>query len=108
MMLPKHAAIRSRAYLDGARDQSCIRCGRKDGSVVAAHYFGLHRSQLGGGMGHKVDDIYVADLCAQCHEEFDRYQQSNDYERATEFMLLILLTIRRRHQQGLITIKGAK
>ena len=35
--------IRSKKLLDAARDQSCVNCGVRDGTVVAAHYTDLEQ-----------------------------------------------------------------
>ena len=100
--------IRSRVYLDGARDQPCIRCGNPDGTVVSAHYCGISQLRLGKGTGVKASDLCVADLCARCHNEFDTYQADNTPERAVEFLVLIIETQHRRERQGLLTVRGAK
>jgi uncharacterized Fe-S cluster-containing radical SAM superfamily protein len=54
-----------------ARDKPCVRCGRNDGTVVLAHYFGPRRHAYGGGMGHKGHDAVGAHLCAECHSHMD-------------------------------------
>ena len=56
--------------LDAAKDQSCVNCGVRDGTVVAAHYTGL-RANLRARAGHKPHDLCVADLCHKCHYQFD-------------------------------------
>jgi len=56
---------------DFARDQSCVACGARDGTVVLAHYFGPRRHSYGGGIGHKGHDAVGAHLCARCHADMD-------------------------------------
>jgi hypothetical protein len=94
--------FRSPKYLRAAKNQACIRCANNDGTVVAAHFFGVFRHRLGGGMGHKVGDHCTADLCSTCHAFFDNYETPNDYERAAEFLVMILKTIERRLNQGVL------
>lgn len=64
-------AIRSRAYLDGARGESCkLRiggvCTGDAETVVAAHIRDAHT-----GRSIKASDISVVDACWACHEVFD-------------------------------------
>lgn len=104
--------IRSRKILDAARDQACVNCGRRDGTVVAAHYQGMRSHSLGKGTGHKVGDLFVADLCGGCHSVFDGHQIGNHpdpymrkIDQSEQFLFLVLKTIARRVEQGVIQIK---
>lgn len=98
--------IRSSKYLKAAKDQPCIFCGSRDGTVVSAHYTGLRQHMFGKGRGIKCDDIFVADLCRKCHEDFDSYKRHGrkSIEHSEEFMFAILMTIRKRIQQGFLKI----
>ena len=105
-------AIKSKALLNGARDQSCVCCGVMDGTVVACHYQGMRSNHYGKGVGRKPEDIFVADLCSKCHRSFDNYEVSDAESRtfrridhSEQFQHYILVTIKRRIQQGLIQIK---
>lgn len=102
--MQKSRRIELPKYLAAARGQPCIRpsCGQDNGTTVPAHYSGLYANLLGKGKGIKADDLFVADLCDQCHYYFDNYTGGNDDSRAAEFMLCILLTIRRRWISGAI------
>lgn len=110
--------IRSKPMLDAAKDQACVNCGQADGTVVAAHYTGMRGPWLGRGTGHKGHDLFVADLCFRCHSAFDQYKQSTRTESATgfqkkidlseQFLFLILKTLLRRVDQGVIHIKGMR
>jgi hypothetical protein len=84
---------------DAARDQSCVRCGAHDGTVVGAHYTGAR------GLGRKVHDLCIAHLCSACHAFMDREHRSkvNKWEHSEEFLYLILLTQLRLWEQGVIT-----
>jgi hypothetical protein len=64
------------------------------------------------GEGRKPEDIFVADLCSKCHKSFDNYEVSDAESRtfrridhSEQFQHYILVTIKRRIQQGLIQIK---
>lgn len=63
-------SYRNRALLDLAKDAPCCapHCGRKDGTVVAAH---ANLQEYGKGTGIKAHDWAVAFLCASCHAEYD-------------------------------------
>ena len=87
--------------LDGAADQSCIRCGRI-GETRAAHYSGFRQHMLGKGRGIKGNDRGTADFCHACDTVFSEasYGQwpggSKNVERSEEFLFYILLTNIRR------------
>ena len=87
-----------------ARDQSCVRCGKQDGTVVLAHYFGPRRHEYGGGMGIKGHDLLAAHLCQRCHLEMDTLSKNKArrWEHSEEFLHLCALTIIRLWEQGVI------
>jgi len=105
--------VRSKKLRNGARDQSCVNCGRSDGTVVSAHYTGLRSYQLGKGRGIKPHDICCADLCYKCHSAFDENSSSlsdlkGDFpkrvDRSEQFLFNIMKTILRRIDQGILKI----
>ena len=103
--------FRSKKLLEGARDQACVYCGAKDGTVVAAHYQGFRSHYLGKGKGTKVSDLYVADLCSKCHEKFDRHQVSEfedswmrKIDQSEQFLYCVLRTLERRVKQGILKL----
>lgn len=100
--LPKEKTQRDQALRDDAEHEDCIRCSAPN--AVSAHYSGIGKSLLGGGMGLKSHDIATAHLCQMCHAEFDSYEAQNSYERGWEFLVLILRTIVRRIEKGTIVI----
>ena len=82
-----------------ARGESCVRCGVRDGTVVAAHLNGPLASILGRGLGKKPHDLFCADLCVRCHDVFDgrvRSSEITEDEIEAEWPRLVLLTINRR------------
>lgn len=87
-----------------AKDQSCIRCGANDGTVVGAHYTGIRRGAYGGGLGKKAHDICIAHLCMGCHTLMDYGSRCKDEKwlHSEEFQHLILLTLIRLWKQGKI------
>ena len=90
---------------EAARDQSCVRCGKQDGTVVLAHYTGARRMHYGGGFGIKCRDIFGAHLCGECHQWMDQLSRdkSRKWEHSEEFQHFILLTIKRLQDQGVLT-----
>lgn len=101
------SADRLRKYLATAQGQSCVNCGRKDGTVVAAHYTGLRAALLGKGMGRKPHDLMTAHLCAACHKQADSYEWSmyadkemRDIDNSEAFLYLIAKTIIRNFENG--------
>jgi hypothetical protein len=90
---------------EASRDQSCVRCGKRDGTIVGAHYTGARRLALGGGFGKKCHDLFIADLCHTCHIEMDtKRDKDTKWEHSEEFLFLIVQTIGRRLEQGVITV----
>ena len=79
---------------------------------MAAHYTGLRSHLLGKGRGIKPHDLAVADLCRACHNQFDTGAMAcvsdNEYmkkiDQSEQFMFLIMQTLIRRVDQGIITI----
>lgn len=105
--------IKSRKYLDGAKDRSCVHCGARDGTVVAAHYSGFRASELGKGWAKKVHDVFVADLCSECHAAYDQNRMSHldelhlrKIDQSEMFLMDVARTIVRRIGQGLLKVEG--
>lgn len=92
----KQPIWRSRKYLDAAEGQSCVRCGKQDGTIVGCHYTGLRQHTYGKGRGIKCSDAATADLCMECHAYFDQPQQRKSVDASEEFLHCIMLTIIRR------------
>ena len=87
---------------EAARGQSCIRCGRDDGTVVLAHYTGARRLELGGGFGLKCHDLAGAHLCHECHAYMDSKSRSKEdrWLHSEEFLLQCVKTAIRLYEQG--------
>jgi hypothetical protein len=102
--------FRSRKLLDASRGESCVRCHRRDETVVGAHYTGVRREAYGGGMGIKVHDCHVADLCSECHEYMDRISREKEgrWGHSEEFQHYILLTLAKRFESGVVTVNRNK
>jgi|TARA_R110000803_G_scaffold85097_1_gene151376 hypothetical protein len=106
----KNPVIRSKKLLSAARGESCVNCGVRDDTIVAAHYQGLRSHLYGKGKGQKPHDILVADLCQKCHTAFDTYQVGEGtalqkkIDASEQFQHCILQTIIRRISQGVIEL----
>lgn len=102
-------SFESQILRDASEGQICVRCGKIEG-VCGCHYTGARRLLYGGGMGIKVHDFLIADLCPACHRYMDTL--SRDKERAflhsEEFLHYIVLTQERRFVQGIIVVRGAR
>lgn len=79
-----------------AQDQTCVRCGSKQG-VVLCHYTGVRRLAYGGGLGIKVHDLIGAHLCGACHRDMDTHTRNKEkrWEHSEEFLHLCMLTLLR-------------
>lgn len=91
-MYQKNKPTRCNAYLRGAKDSPCSRCGVNDGTVVGAHYTGLRQHTYGKGTGMKPHDHAVAYLCRECHEYFDRNLARKSAEVSEEFLHCIIIS----------------
>jgi hypothetical protein len=69
---------RNRKLLDVLRESPCQECGRKDGTIVAAH---SNQLRDGKGRGIKAHDYRVAALCYSCHMEIDQGTKLSKAER---------------------------
>jgi len=97
--------FRSPKLLKSSKDQACVRCGKTSG-VVSAHYTGVRRLALGGGLGIKVHDFLTADLCNDCHTYMDTNSREKEkrYGHSEEFFYYIALTLERRFLQGTLLV----
>lgn len=94
--------FRSRAMLNLSKGETCVRCGIQLPSVIPAHYTGVRRGAYGGGMGIKVHDFIVADLCGGCHNYMDRLSRDKEgrWGHSEEFQHYVLLTLAKRFEKG--------
>lgn len=94
--------FRSSAMLRMSKGETCVRCNVQLPTVVGAHYTGVRRGSYGGGMGIKVHDCLVADLCSECHAYMDRLSRDKEgrWGHSEEFQHYILLTIVKRFESG--------
>lgn len=112
MAAQKVITHRSRAYLNTAKDQPCVRClhllnHHNDVTTVAAHYHGPRKFAYGGGLGRKTADIVTAHLCFECHHLFDAGKLSDggwisETERSEEFLHWVMMTILHNISEGVI------
>jgi hypothetical protein len=103
---------RSRTLLDMSAGESCVRCGRehKRETVVPAHYTGVRRDAYGGGLGVKVHDFLVADLCDECHAYMDSSSRDKEgrWGHSEEFQHYVILTLIKRFHAGGFAIWSSK
>lgn len=95
-----------RELLALAEGQACVACGVRDGTVVAAHYFGPRRHSYGGGLATKGHSAVVAHLCSRCHTLMDT--QSRDkalkWEHSETFLHYCALTWIRLIESGAVKV----
>lgn len=102
--------FRSRALLNLSKGETCVRCGIQRPTVIGAHYTGVRRLSYGGGLGIKVHDCLVADLCADCHSYMDTLSRDKEgrWGHSEEFQHYVLLTLAKRFEKGQIAIWNTK
>ncbi len=100
----------SQKLRDAPNGKPCVRCGGRREFTVGAHYTGMRRGSYGGGLSQKVWDLCIADLCDVCHIFMDRVSRdkSKAIEHSEEFQHLVLLTLMRRFDEGVIVVKGQR
>jgi hypothetical protein len=103
-MLEKQNPLKSEVLRRAARDNICVRCFRGN-STVGCHYTGLRQHDYGKGKGIKCTDLAIADLCNDCHRYFDVDIVYKSIDKSEEFLHCIMLTIIRRHKEGIIKIE---
>ena len=83
-----------------------MRCGNRS-LVCLAHYTGVRRLDYSGGFGIKVNDLVGAHLCQSCHAWMDTKSRDKAlrWEHSEEFQHLVLLTLIRLWNQGVIGLK---
>lgn len=69
---------RNKKLLEVLRESPCQNCGRKDGTIVAAH---SNQLRDGKGRGIKANDYRTAALCYWCHMELDQGKELSKEER---------------------------
>ena len=69
---------RNKKLLETLRQSPCQHCGRKDGTIVAAH---SNQLRDGKGRGIKANDYRTAALCFRCHSELDQGKNLSKEER---------------------------
>ena len=108
---------RSKKYTSRSHELKCVSCGRP--FAESCHYTGVRQQSLGKGRGTKCTDLGTADLCHECHAQFDNYSrpvpelslirnkldpEEFDYIKkifiSEEFMYYVFLTIHRRLELG--------
>lgn len=67
-MIPKNKRTAVPEILREANGARCMSCSVADNTVVAAHG---PKSLVGGGIGVKADDYFIAFLCHHCHSVVD-------------------------------------
>ena len=92
---------RNPKLLAAARDQACVACGARDGTVVAAH---SNLGEHGKGMGLKAHDGMTAWLCHGCHCELDQGSRMTRAERRIFILESICATYMQLWNQGLIKV----
>jgi hypothetical protein len=69
---------RNKKLLEIVRESPCQHCGRKDGTVVAAH---SNQLRDGKGRGIKAHDYRISALCFTCHSDLDQGNRLSKEER---------------------------
>jgi hypothetical protein len=96
--------IRSRAYLDGSKDQTCVFA--IPGVCVVGPTVACHLHDETFGMANKADDTSTGDGCMACHDAMDGRSMVLTREDWLFYAFRALQrTIRRRIEQQILRLK---
>ena len=97
--------FRNAKLLKSAKGKPCVRCGSV-GTTVPAHYTGVRRGSLGGGLGIKVADYMHARLCGECHVYMDQTSRlkNEKWEHSEEFLFFCAITLGKLFEEGIVVI----
>lgn len=84
--------------------RTCVITGKPN--PERAHYTGQAQFILGKGLSEKCDNLFVAEIDRELHQKFDQPESRKSLEASHDFLVAILLTIKRKVELGLIEIKG--
>lgn len=83
-----------------ADGESCVACGRQDGTIVLAH-----RNEGKAGGKKLVPDWLGLDLCFVCHTEYDQGKSMSRDERRSFFNELYPKQVTRWMDKGLLVVR---
>ena len=75
---PKFEYVRSGKLLRACRLLACQNCGKRDGTVCAAH---SNQAIHGKGKSIKASDVFIAALCHYCHSALDQGHHMTEGQR---------------------------
>lgn len=84
-------------------DNTCVLTGVPN--AERCHYDGPMQHLFGKGMSEKCDNLFVAEVSHEKHMEFHDPKTRKSIERSHEFLVAILLTIKRKVENGQIIFK---
>ncbi len=89
--------------LQPIKEKTCVLTGQPN--PERCHYTGIMQHLFGKGRSEKVDNLFIAEICHEKHVEFDQPKERKDLQASHDFMVAILLTIKRKLENGQIIFK---
>lgn len=86
--------------LQPIKDKTCVITGKLN--PERAHYTGIAQALFGKGLSEKCDNLFVAEICREKHIEFDQPKERKSLQASHDFLVAILLTIKRKAENGQI------
>ncbi len=80
--------------------KTCVITGKPN--PERAHYDGPAQHHFGKGMSQKCDNLFVAEISSELHREYHNPKEPKNIERSHDFLVAILLTIKRKAENGQI------
>ncbi len=89
--------------LQPIKDKTCVISGTPN--PERAHYDGPMQHLFGAGTSEKCDNLFVAEISRELHLEYHNPKEPKSIERSHDFLVAILLTIKRKLENGQIIFK---
>lgn len=86
--------------LQPIKEKTCVITGKPN--PERCHYTGIMQAAFGKGLSEKCDNLFVAEICREKHIEFDQPKERKSLQASHDFLVAILLTIKRKAENGQI------
>ncbi len=86
--------------LQPVKVNTCVLTGKPN--PERCHYTGIMQHLFSKGMSEKCDHLFVAEICREKHIEFDQPKERKSLQASHDFIVAILLTIKRKAENGQI------
>ncbi|MCG8434421.1 MAG: hypothetical protein MJA83_10355 [Gammaproteobacteria bacterium] len=101
----KEPPLKSNKLRKAARGGVCVACRFEKETTCGRHYNGIRQHMLGKGRNQKCHDFAIAELCDECERPLSEGMARKSVEHSEEFLFYCMLTLIRRHAEGVLEVK---